>query len=46
MRSNGWTGDYEDDMAGFFDRHPSKVSSADVFRFRAAAEALREIDKR
>jgi hypothetical protein len=43
MRTNPWTGKYEDDLERFFYRHPAKVSTADVWRWRAACEALREM---
>lgn len=43
MHTNPWTGVYEDDPERFFDRHPSKISDADLWRWRACCEALREM---
>lgn len=44
MRTNAFSGVFEDDAGKFFDRHPSRVSSADLWRWRAACAALRELD--
>jgi hypothetical protein len=42
MRMNA-AGRYEDDMERFFRRSAWDVSNADVLRWRAACEALREL---
>jgi len=45
MRTEPWMGTYEDDMTRFFvGRSPWEVSSADIWRWRAACEALRELE--
>ena len=45
MKTNGWTGAIEDDAGKYFNRHPSLISDADLWRWRAAVEALRESSK-
>lgn len=42
MRTNV-NGRFEDDAERFFGRHPSRVSNADMWRWRAACEAVREM---
>lgn len=43
VRTNAMSGAYEDDMTAFFRRSPWEVSDADIWRWRAACEALREL---
>lgn len=43
MRTNPWTGAYEDDMERFFRRSPFDVHSADVWRWRAGCQAERDL---
>jgi hypothetical protein len=44
MRRNPWTGVVEDDMERFFRRSPWEVSAADIWRWKAACAAVRELD--
>jgi hypothetical protein len=44
MRTNPWTGILEDDLERFFLRPAHKVSSADIWRWRACCNAQRELD--
>lgn len=45
MRINGWTGAFEDDMRQIFAGNPWETSPGDVWRWRAACEAQRAIEK-
>ncbi len=46
MRTNAMSGMVEDDMTKFFiGRSPFEVSDADIWRWRACCEALRQLDK-
>jgi hypothetical protein len=46
MRVNGYSGEYEDDLERFFRRSPWDVSDGEVWRWRAACQALRELTER
>lgn len=45
MRADALSGAFEDDMERFFRRSPFDVSDADVWRWRACCEALRELNE-
>lgn len=43
MRTNPVSGVFEDDMTAFFGRRPNEVSDADIYRWRACCDALRDL---
>jgi hypothetical protein len=46
LRTDPWSGQIEDEAEKFFGRSPWLVGSGDLWRWRAACEALRELIKR